>query len=271
MSALFSLSLSQQKKKIASLKATVKTSSSDLISVKFRLVELSGKVNASSVFLRGDTSDTQAPTLNTVQSNMDTPLHGKPQLPHSHHPRHSSPSSIKTDREHNVVIFGVSESPQEMPCYTRNHYNYIETSSVLSKLYDDSNPRCSTCDCQRIGRYSGNSTRPRPILATLSTTAEVRYDLTHHSSLPSSISIEPDQSFEKIVKILLLERRKLIEAGSDHRSIKISNSCLYLNGRLHNKVVNSTYSLAPTIGDLLPTLPNLYNTSVSNGDDNQSS
>ena len=102
------------------------------------------------------------------------PSHSKPQLPHSRPPRHSS-SGITTDRKYNIVIFGVFESPLGMPLYIKKHHNYNEMSSILSKLYDDSSPGCSILDCQHPGGYSDNSTRPRPILATLSTTAEVRY------------------------------------------------------------------------------------------------
>ena len=154
-----------------------------------------------------------------VQTNIDTPSHRKPQLPHSHPPRHSLWSSTTTDRKYNAVMFGVSKSPPGTPCPTRNHHDYAETSSVLLKLYEDSNPECSIRDCQRqrIGRYSDNSTRPRPLLATLGTTVETRYVLTHYSSLSSSI--KPDRSSKKDEKILLSERRKLIEAGSDCRSI----------------------------------------------------
>ena len=75
---------------------------------------------------------------------------------------------------------------------------------------------------------------------------------------------------KEVEKILLSERWKLIQIGSDHRSFKISNTRLYLNGRLHGKVVDSTYSLVPFLSDLAPTLSNLSNTSAPNGDDIQS-
>ena len=147
-----------------------------------------------------------------------------------------------------------------------------ETSSILSNLYENSDSGCSIRDCQRIGRYNSNSTRPRPMLAILSTNAEVRYVLTHRSSLPSSITIKPDRSSSerRVEKILLSKRWKLIQVGSDRRSIKISNSCLYLNGSLRGKVVNFTYSQVPFLGDLAPTLSNLSNISAPTGDDIQS-
>ena len=112
----------------------------------------------------------------------------------------------------------------------------------------------------------------RPILAILSTTAEVRYVLTHRSSLPSCITIKPDHSSSerRVEKILLSERWKLIQAGSDCHSIKISNSCLYLNGSLCGKVVDSTYCQVPFLGDLAPTFSDLSNTAAPTGDDIQS-
>ena len=119
---------------------------------------------------------------------------------------------------------------------------------------------------QRLGKYNSSSGRPRPILVTLNSTAQVSHVLAHRHSLPSHVSVKPDHSFSerKSERILLSERWKLIQAGSDRRSIKLRNSSLYLNGRLHGKVVNGTYSLAPFLSflsDLAPELSDLSDVS----------
>ena len=120
---------------------------------------------------------------------------------------------------------------------------------------------CSVRDCQRLGRYNCSSNHPSPVLVTVNSTAQVRHVLTHHRSLPSPITVKPNRSISerKIVKILFTERWKLIQAGSDRRSIKLRSSCLYLNGHLHGKVVNDAYSMAPFLSNLAPELSDLSN------------
>ena len=113
-------------------------------------------------------------------------------------------------------------------------------------------------DCQCLGKYNSSSNRPRPILVTLNSTAQVSHIRAHRHSLPSHVSVKPDHSFSKRKsRILLSERWKLIQAGSDRRSIKLKNSSLYLNGGLHGKVFNGTYSLVPFLNDLAPELSDL--------------
>ena len=117
---------------------------------------------------------------------------------------------------------------------------------------------CPIRDCQHLGKYnSSSSSRPRPILFTPNSTAQVSHVLVHRNSLPSHVSVKPDCSFsERKSERILSEWWKLNQAGSDHHSIKLKNSALYLNGRLHGKVVNGTYSLASLLNDLAPELSN---------------
>ena len=178
--------------------------------------------------------------------SLPMPSHSKPQLPRSHPPRHSS-NSITTDRKYNVVIFGVSESPQGTPHYTTKHHNYSETSSILWKLYGlQSRVFYPWLSAYWEVHWQQHSSKANTGYTQHNCWSEI-YVLTCRSSLPSSVSIKPDHSSSerRVEKILIPERWKLIKAGSDCHSIKINNLRLYLYGHLHGKVFNSTYSLAP--------------------------
>ena len=65
-------------------------------------------------------TDSQAPSLSVVQTNIDTYSESKPQLSHPHPPRHSSLCSITTNKEYNAVIFGISQPPQECLTIPKN-------------------------------------------------------------------------------------------------------------------------------------------------------
>ena len=104
------------------------------------------------------------------------------------------------------------------------------------------------------------------MLVTLNSTAEVRLILTNYSALPPNVTVKPDRSLSerKVDKILMSERWKLIKAGSDRRSIRIRNSSIYLNGRLYGKVVDSTFSLSPSLRELAPELASVSIVTASN-------
>ena len=204
------------------------------------------------------TPTTDGPSASPLQSHS----HSDPNLPSATWAQRASSKAVP-DRKFNVILFGVSESPQGTPRHTRSTQDFNSVASVFSDIEDESNLMYPIRDCQRLGKYNSSSGRPRPILVTLNSTAQVSHVLAHRHSLPSHVSVKPDRSFSerKSERILLSERWKLIQAGSDRRSIKLRNSSLYLNGRLHGKVVNGTYSLAPFLSDLAPELSDLSDVS----------
>ena len=108
-------------------------------------------------------------------------------------------------------------------------------------------------DCYRLGRYVQNSLHPRPILVELIYANDVLQILTKRFSLPSTcnFSIKPLEE-RKSLSLLLAERRKLIASSHDKRSIKIRNNCIYIDERLHTKVVNGLIQLSHTLADHFP-------------------
>ena len=111
-----------------------------------------------------------------------------------------------------------------------------------------------------LGKYSPDSQSARPILVTLSSTVDVSNILSNYHSLPSSISIRPDQSPQQrnVHGILLKERRRLLDDGVDRSSIKIRNSQIFVSGQLAGMVRNGVFVPAHSLGDAAPQLTDLH-------------
>ena len=94
--------------------------------------------------------------------------------------------------------------------------------------------------CFRLGRYNGNSEKPRPTLAKLNSTDVISL-LAYKGELPEGVKIKPDLSpQERLCESLLLkERWKLIQAGTDRRDIKIRRSSLIISGKVYAEEVNN--------------------------------
>jgi len=99
-------------------------------------------------------------------------------------------------------------------------------------------------DCYRLGKYNQNSNRPCPILVKFGRTVEVAMLLNNRRSIPKGISFKPYMTpGEREVESLLLKHRwKLINEGTNRKDIRLRNSCIYVGGKLHGKVIGNTYS-----------------------------
>jgi hypothetical protein len=120
----------------------------------------------------------------------------------------------------------------------RSEFN--EVSSLLLNVKSESDHHSTIRDCHRIGRYNPNADRSRPMLVSLSSTADVRNILSLRRSLPSHVLVRSDKSpnERRIWSILSEERRKLIASGLDGNAIRIVKSELHVDGQLKGKVIN---------------------------------
>ena len=87
---------------------------------------------------------------------------------------------------------------------------------------------------------------PRPILVKLNRPTEVLKLLSSKESLPNGVSFKPDQSKQQrtIESILLKERWKLIQSGTDRKVIKICYNTLLVNDDIpHCRVHNGKFCL----------------------------
>ena len=147
------------------------------------------------------------------------------------------------ERKFNLVVYGIQECPHGTNWSNRVSNDLDRVSCAILEVDSSINPQ-SFRDCYRLGKYTRNSKRPRPILAILNRSADVTSVLSKRSSLKGdSIVIKPDLSpLERSnEKILLNQRWSIIQSGINRKSIKILGSRLYVNDKIHGHVVNSEY------------------------------
>ena len=182
----------------------------------------------------------RGPGPSTGNSTFDPPLPAQKQ--------YSSSSKF------NIVLHGLEECSKGTPRHTRLNSDFSKVNSLLHGI--DPNSQSPPCvrDCRRLGKFNASQNRPRPILVTLNTTAEVNNVLFNRSHLTSSVYIKPDffPAERNIQSLLLKKRRKLLDSGFDRSSIKLRKSSLYLNGQLHGSVISSIFRCTSSPVDTAP-------------------
>ena len=229
--------LSKHKEELETLRTIVTKLTSELVSVRSTLSEVAGKVTPTRV------SSLDVPHA-SGPSNGDSPSDPVP----------STQKQYSSSRKFNIVLHGLAECPKDTPRHARLTSDFSKTSSLLRGIDPDSQSPPCVRDCRRLGKYNASRIRPRPVLVTLSSTAEVNNILFNRRNLTSPEFIKPDLSpaDRKIQSLLLTERRKLLDSGTDRSSIKIRKSSLYLNGKLYGSVVDSTFQFSSSLADLAP-------------------
>ena len=154
---------------------------------------------------------------------------------------HPTPK-FNTDKKFNVVLYGVDECPSGTSKVDRFESDLASVVSVLSTI--DSNIQYQSIkDCYRLSKFSLQGTRPRPILIKLIRISDVSKILSKKGLLSRPHSIKPDMSREQrlLESILMKERWGLIQSGVARKSIKIRNTRLFVNNKLHGQVINSKF------------------------------
>ena len=146
----------------------------------------------------------------------------------------------------------ISESQQGSSRHTCWQNDLDRATAVISEVEQESNHKSSIRDCFRLGKYTSNKPRPRPLLVSLNSTADVSNILSRRHFVPSSIVIKPDLSQEerKVEAILVQERWKLIQSGIDRQAIKIRKASILVNVWLHGRINNSVFTPAHSFGKL---------------------
>lgn len=208
--------------------------------IKKRLDELDSQIRAQ-VSTIPTFADATAANHQVAGAANTQPIH--PKLPNGTNP----------NRKFNIIIFGIKESPKGTPKLTRSDNDVEAVSDILSSMHQ-SITEYSVRDCYRLGRYSED--RRRPVLVTMTRSQDVALVLANRKKLAQrpEISVKPDLSREarQIQSILLKERRAKITSGTSPHSIKLRNDSLYIDGRKHGIVVDSTYQQCPLISDFIP-------------------
>ena len=111
---------------------------------------------------------------------------------------------------------------------------------IITKLNPEINSQ-SIRDCLRLGKFK-QSSRPRPILLKLNRSIDVSTILAKRDQTPPGFVIKPDLSLQERQSnsLLLSERWRLMQAGTDKKNIKIKSPTIYLNGKKYAWVLNNS-------------------------------
>ena len=180
----------------------------------------------------------------------------------------TSPETI--DRKSNVIVYGVNECAPGTSFLDRSNLDMASIKEIITPL-DSNLSDHSIRDCRRLGKFTKDLTRPRPILVTLNRRADVLNILDKAGSLAHPLSIKQDRSREDRVRdaILLKERWRLMGTGTDKKKIKIRNSKIFVSGVLHGEVVDSTFNLSDGSQHASPLSTNVNQVSDEVSDNNE--
>ena len=189
-------------------------------------------------------------------ANQTAPMESEPQpilvqnatasnIPANKKPNTSSISP--SDRKFDILLYGIQECPSTQ---TRPQHMKSDLQNALQELssLNDSINANSIKDIFRLGKFKKDQNRPRPLLIKFLCATDAFSVLANSNQLKSPVSIKPDNSPEdrEIDKILLGVRWSLIQKGTDRKSIKIRNKCLYVKNDLHGKIENGTFRCIST-------------------------
>ena len=155
--------------------------------------------------------------------------------------------SHNTERNFNIVIYGINESPPGTSKSYRVKADLDKFLPVISEAESTITAK-SVKDFHRLGRYKEKQERPRPILVKFLSALDANAILSNRSNISPPVVIKPDMSKEDRVdeSILLSERWNLIQSGTDRKFIKIRNKQIFVNNRLHGSILASKFSKVNT-------------------------
>lgn len=218
--------LNAYQEEINNLKGTIKSLTDELTHLKSKEESTYSAVAAA--------SDEQDPA---TSHSVDQPLSSsKVTKPDTKPPAGILPG----DRKFNIVMFGITENPPDTRRPDRIKYDMTNCLNIITKLNPEINSQ-SIRDCLRLGKYKQSTSRPRPVLLKLNRSLDVTGVLSNRDQAPNGVVIKPDLTPQERQRnsLLLGERWKLMQAGTDKRNIKIKASTIYLNGNKYAQVLNN--------------------------------
>ena len=141
-----------------------------------------------------------------------------------------------------IVVFGVSECPKGTNKQIRQNSDLNSIATIISSLNTDVKAD-SISDCFRLGRFDPKHHQPRPLLVSLIRSSDVQTILANRSKLSKPIVIKPHMSPEERFNesLLLKVRWKLIQQGTERKSIKIQGTRIYASKKLVGQISNSHF------------------------------
>ena len=104
--------------------------------------------------------------------------------------------SARSDHSINLVVYGILECKKGTPKYMQLSTDLTAVTNTFTTL-DTNIGDYSIRDCYRLGKYSMNTRRPRPILVKFNRVSDVSQILYKRSNLPPLIIIKADLTPEQ--------------------------------------------------------------------------
>ena len=247
---------------------------SELQTLKCTVSALCEELSALKDCLKGIESQTSPPPTNIAPEPVDDSAIAPAPVTRTD-PEHTTERikklphlSFTHDKKFNLVIFGVDECPEGTSRSERANSDLCQVSQILSST-DESFQSHSISDSFRLGKFSIDRRRPRPILVKLLRSSDVSNILSKRRSLTLPYSIKPDLSLEerKRESALLKERWSLIQSGIERKFIRIHNLSIFVNNKLHGRLdlsSNQFHCCSPLTTPLSPNSPLVTNSTSPN-------
>ena len=222
--------LASQNREICKLANIIKDLNASIISLTETITLLQSSANITSTMQQTVSEQT---TINTSNNPPETRVQPA---------NLSNMKARPTDRNLNVVIYGIDECPPRTPRANRSKLELEKVLPVLTTI-DSSIRDSSINDIHRLGKFSSSNNRPRPLLVKFLCVLYTNTVLSSRDKVKHPIVIKSDMTPEerKTEVILLHERWNLIQQGVDRKAIKIRNSQILVNKLLHSKVIDFKY------------------------------
>ena len=133
------------------------------------------------------------------------------------------------DRSMNIVVYGINESPPKTAKPDRTKNDLLNLLPVLNAV-DSSIQNASIKDLFRLGKFDPSQTRPRPILVKFLRRIDVSTILSNRNLVKKPVIIKADMSKDerKIESMLLQERWRLIQQGTNRKYITIRKNEIFV-------------------------------------------
>lgn len=230
--------LTAQETEISQLKAVVKAMQAELSQLKSTMVPLPAQPSYSSIATPSQSNSSLADNSQTI-----TRVNNGPTQPPTKETRRNS-RNLNFERKFNIVIYGAKECTQGTPKHERATRDLSNATQIVQKICPEVSAH-SIRDCTRLGKYVPE--RKRPLIVTLARSCDTTSILSNRRKLADmpGISVKPIMTPQERQheKVLLQERWKLVQNGTNKLSIKLRGDTLYVNGIKHGYATGSGFTL----------------------------
>ena len=250
---------------------TLEIKNKEISALKEQIKVLTSKLNAQSSYQPQPSNQTEmVQSLNHTTNNRGSSASSS-SIPVNIDRRKAPPLSL--DKKFNVVMYGISECPQNTSRQTRQ---LTDLENIL-KVFSDAQigiDNSSIKDFFRLGKFNSkrDSKRPRPILIKFLRSADASKVLSNRGLFPSPTYIKPDLTVDERAKdlVLLKERWALITQKIDRKRIKIRNKSIYLDDNLYGHLEGTTFHLNSTTHNVSDSAQEDHTTVIDNTHDRRS-